>query len=246
MAMAPAYRDLTRIVFGVLLIGALLAGVFWVMKPFLLALVWASMIVVATWPALQKLERAVGGRRWLATTVVVLLMLLLVVVPLVAAVSAIVEQAARLEHIKVAELHVPAPPDWVAGVPVVGTKLASEWTALATATPEALVAKVTPYVGPVASWIAAQAGNVGGFAIHLLLALALAACSTERRNGRPRRAAVRPPRARGARRSAGGARRRLDPRGRARHRRHGDSCRPRSRRSASGRPASRTRRDRTR
>ena len=63
MTMAPAYRDLTRIVFGVLLIGALLAGVFWVMKPFLLALVWASMIVVATWPALQKLERAVGGRR---------------------------------------------------------------------------------------------------------------------------------------------------------------------------------------
>jgi len=73
----------------------------------------------------------------------------------------------------VAELHIPAPPDWVAGVPVVGAKVASEWSALATATPEALVAKVTPYVGPVASWIAAQAGNVGGFAIHLLLALAL-------------------------------------------------------------------------
>jgi len=173
MTMAPAYRDLTRIVFGVLLIGALLAGTFWVMKPFLLALVWASMIVVATWPALLRLERVVGGRRWLATAVIVLLMLLLAVVPLVAAVSAIVEQATRLQDIKVAELHIPAPPEWVAGVPVVGTKVAAEWTALAAATPEALVAKVSPYVGPVASWIAAQAGNVGGFAIHLLLALAL-------------------------------------------------------------------------
>jgi predicted PurR-regulated permease PerM len=173
MTMAPAYRDLTRIVFGVLLIGALLAGTFWVMKPFLLALVWASMIVVATWPALQKLERAVGGRRWLATAAIVLLMLLLVVVPLVAAVAAIVEQATRLQDIKVAELHIPAPPDWVAGVPVVGAKVASEWSALAASTPEALVAKVSPYVGPVAAWIAAQAGNVGGFAIHLLLALAL-------------------------------------------------------------------------
>jgi len=151
MTMAPAYRDLTRIVFGVLLIGALLAGTFWVMKPFLLALVWASMIVAA----------------------IVLLMLLLVVVPLVAAVAAIVEQATRLQDIKVAELHIPAPPDWVAGVPVVGAKVASEWSALAASTPEALVAKVSPYVGPVAAWIAAQAGNVGGFAIHLLLALAL-------------------------------------------------------------------------
>jgi predicted PurR-regulated permease PerM len=173
MTMTPAYRDLTRIVFGVLLIGALLAGAFWVMKPFLLALAWASMIVVATWPALLGLERLVGGRRWLATAVIVLLMLLLIVVPLVAAVAAIVEQAVRLQDIKVAELHIPAPPDWVGGVPVVGTKVASEWSALAAATPESLVAKVMPFVGPVASWIAGQAGNVGGFAIHLLLALAL-------------------------------------------------------------------------
>ena len=173
MSMVPAHRDLTRIVFGVLLIGALLAGAFWVMKPFLLALVWAAMIVVATWPGLLALERLLGGRRWLATAVIVLLMLLLLVVPLVAAVAAIVDQAARLQDIKVAELHVPAPPAWVAGIPVVGTKLAAEWGALAVATPEALVAKVAPYVGPVASWIAAQAGNVGGFAIHLLLALAL-------------------------------------------------------------------------
>jgi predicted PurR-regulated permease PerM len=173
MTMAPAYRDLTRIVFGVLLIGALLAGTFWVMKPFLLALVWASMIVVATWPGLRRLERLLGGRRWLATTVIVLLMLLLAVVPLVAAVSAIVEHAERLQDIKVAELHIPPPPDWVAGVPAVGAKVASEWNALATATPEALVAKLAPYVGPVVSWIAAQAGNVGGFAIHLLLAVAL-------------------------------------------------------------------------
>lgn len=173
MSMAPAHRDLTRIVLGVLLIGALLAGVFWVMKPFLLALVWAAMIVVATWPGLVALERLLGGRRWLATASILLLMLLLLVVPLTGAVMAIVEQAARLQDVKVAELHVPAPPDWVAGIPGVGAKLAEEWSALAAATPEALAGKAAPYVKPVLTWIAAQAGNIGSFVVHLLLALAL-------------------------------------------------------------------------
>jgi predicted PurR-regulated permease PerM len=169
----PATRDLGQTVFGVLAIGALIAGVFWVMKPFLLALVWAAMIVVATWPALLGLERAFGGRRWLATAVIVVLMLLLVVVPLVAAVTAIVEQAMRLQDIELAKLHVPAPPDWVAGVPVVGARLAAEWSALAATSPEALMAKVAPYAGPVLSWIAAHAGSLGAFVVHLLLALAL-------------------------------------------------------------------------
>ena len=173
MTMTPAHRDLTRIVIGVLVIGALLAGVFWVLKPFLLALVWAAMIAVATWPALLGLQRALGGRRWLATAVILLLMLLLLVVPLTAAVMAIVEQAARLQDLKVAELHVPPPPDWVAGIPAVGERLSTEWSALAAATPEALVNRVAPYVGPVLSWVAAQAGNVGSFVVHLLLALAL-------------------------------------------------------------------------
>jgi len=173
MPMTPAHRDLTRIVFGVLLIGALLAGAFWVLKPFILALVWASMIVVATWPALRGLERAVGGRRWLATTIILVLMLLMVVVPLVAAIIAIGEQATRLQGISVAGLRIPPPPAWVAEVPAVGPRLAEQWAGLAAATPDALVAMITPYVGPVVSWVAAQAGSVGGFAIHLLLAVAL-------------------------------------------------------------------------
>lgn len=175
MTMTPAHRDLTRIVFGVLLIGALFAGVFWVLKPFLLALVWASMIVVASWPALRRLERALGGRRWLATTIIVTLMLLLLVVPLVVAVTAVVEQATHLQDIKIADLHIPAPPAWVGDLPVIGEKLAAEWGALAATAQSDLVAKVTPYVVPVGSWIAARAGNVGSFAVHLLLALALCA-----------------------------------------------------------------------
>ena len=42
--------DVTRILLAVVSIGGLIAATFWVLRPFLPALIWATMIVVATWP----------------------------------------------------------------------------------------------------------------------------------------------------------------------------------------------------
>ena len=38
----------------------LIAGSLWVLRPFLFALVWATMIVVATWPILKSLRPRSG------------------------------------------------------------------------------------------------------------------------------------------------------------------------------------------
>ena len=82
MALPPGSRDLPRIAFGVLLIAALLGGSVFVLLPFLPALLWATMIVVATWPLMLKVEAMVGGRRGLATLLCTLLLLLIVFAPL--------------------------------------------------------------------------------------------------------------------------------------------------------------------
>ena len=42
--------DLGRTTLSVLFIGGLIAGSLWILSPFLGAFVWATMIVVATWP----------------------------------------------------------------------------------------------------------------------------------------------------------------------------------------------------
>ncbi len=55
-------RDLTRTVLAVLLMVILIGASFWVLRPFLLAIVWAAMIVVPTWPIMLKLQHAVRGR----------------------------------------------------------------------------------------------------------------------------------------------------------------------------------------
>ncbi len=45
-------QDLTRTTLGVLIIGVLLVASLWTMQAFIGPLVWATAIVVATWPLL--------------------------------------------------------------------------------------------------------------------------------------------------------------------------------------------------
>ena len=42
-------HDLTRTVFAVLFMVGLIAACFWILRPFVAPLIWATMIVVATW-----------------------------------------------------------------------------------------------------------------------------------------------------------------------------------------------------
>ena len=50
--MAQAKRELARTLLGVLFLGALIVASFWILRPFLAATVWTTMIVVSTWPAM--------------------------------------------------------------------------------------------------------------------------------------------------------------------------------------------------
>jgi predicted PurR-regulated permease PerM len=175
MNLPSASRDLMRVVLNVLLILLLIGGALSILRPFLPALIWATMIVVATWPLLLRLQRALGGRRNLAAAAMTGLLLATVVAPLAVAISTVVQQTARLSDITVAEIRIPMPPVWIEGIPVVGGKLSAEWRVYAAATPEELASKAAPYVTPVVSWIANRAGSVGTFLLHLLLTLLLCA-----------------------------------------------------------------------
>jgi predicted PurR-regulated permease PerM len=175
MPLPPGHRDLPRIVLGVLVMALLIGGSLWILKPFLPALIWATMIVVATWPLLLRLQRAFGGRRGVAAAVMTALLLVILVAPLAVAVSTFMQQAARLSEIKVADIRIPSPPAWIEDVPIVGAKVAAEWRVYAAATREELASRAAPYVRPVVSWIAERAGSFGTFVLHLLLTLALCA-----------------------------------------------------------------------
>jgi predicted PurR-regulated permease PerM len=148
-----------------------------VLRPFLPAVVWATMVVVATWPALRVVQARLWGKRVLAVTVMTLLMLTILAVPLTMAVVAIVERADEVVAWTkaLAARGIPAPPDWVAGLPLVGQRVATEWRKLAVTPPEEIAARITPYLAAVVGWLIAKAGGLGALLLQFLLTVAVSA-----------------------------------------------------------------------
>ena len=107
-------KDLVRNILVITLIGALLAASFWILRPFLPALIWASMIVIATWPLLLMVQDKVRRRR-AAVIVIIGFLVLIFVIPFSLAVGTIVENAPQISSLgkQFVTFQVPAPPDWV-------------------------------------------------------------------------------------------------------------------------------------
>jgi predicted PurR-regulated permease PerM len=170
-------RELTRILLTVIVIGGLIAASLWILRPFLGAIIWAIMIVVATWPLLIMVQRWAGGRRWLAVTVMSVVLLLVLVVPLSAAIGTIVSHVDDIvgwaKNLR--EFQLPPPPSWLAGLPLVGPRAAGLWQEVAAEGVQVVAAKITPYAGGLTAWFVSQMGSFGALFLQFLLTVIAAA-----------------------------------------------------------------------
>jgi predicted PurR-regulated permease PerM len=163
-------RDLTRTVLSVLLIGVLIAASFWILRPFLLSIVWAAMIVVATWPLMLKVQARLRRRGW-AVTVMSGGMLLVFVVPLLLTIQTLIDHADTITRwtSSLATAAIPPPPDWVARIPLLGARIAERWADIAAGEKGELVSRLAPYASDAAHWLFAALGGVGLLTIQFLL-----------------------------------------------------------------------------
>lgn len=170
-------RDLAGIVLGIIAICLLMASAFWILRPFLLPLVWATMIAVATWPLLLGVQKWLRNSRVLAVLVMTATQLLILILPLALAVMTILQNADAMKNwIKAFSAEgLPAPPAWVATLPLVGEKAAAMWMQAAAGGPEGLSAQLVPYVQKTLGWFVNNAGSAGMIIVQLLLTLILTA-----------------------------------------------------------------------
>jgi predicted PurR-regulated permease PerM len=175
--MSSQRSELARITLSVLCIGGLIAGSLWILSPFLAAFIWATMIVVATWPIMRGVERACGGRRAPAVAIMALGLLAILIVPLAVALQAILghadELVALLERLPNAQL--PAAPEWLAKVPLAGERVQAAWNQLASEGVADLMAQAQPYARGAAAWFAQQAGSFVLVLVQFVLIVILAA-----------------------------------------------------------------------
>jgi predicted PurR-regulated permease PerM len=179
--------DLPRNVLAVLFIGGLLGTSFWVLRPFLPAIIWSTMLVVATWPVMLRVQARLWQRRSLAVTLMTLILLLLLIVPLAVAIATIVEHADQIvgwaKLLTTLTLTLPPLPEWVGTLPVVGPKILQIWSQVDTTGIHELLAKVAPYTGAVTSWFVAEVGSFGMLFLQFLLTVIISAILYARGEG---------------------------------------------------------------
>ena len=168
--------DLARTIVSAFFIVGLIALSLWVLRPFLPALVWAVMIVVATWPMMKSLERTFGGRRVPAVFVMTLGMLFLVVVPLWLAVSTIGGHSDQIVSFaqRITQNGLPAAPDALRTIPLVGQKIHDFWNNLVAGGLSHLMSYLSPHAAEGSKWLLAQVGSIGGVLVEFLLMLLIA------------------------------------------------------------------------
>jgi predicted PurR-regulated permease PerM len=127
--------DIARILLIIVILSLLIFDSLYIVRPFLPALIGATMIVVATWPVMIGIEKRAGGRRWIALAVMLVGLLVVIVLPLYGAVSTIAEHGGDITDQAEAlpDYTVPRPPRWLHEVPLAGERSAREWQRLSDA-----------------------------------------------------------------------------------------------------------------
>jgi predicted PurR-regulated permease PerM len=175
--MTDTRRDITRTLFAVLFIGALLGTSLWILKPFLGAAIWSVTIVTATWPLMMSIQRRLWGRRLPAVAVMSVVLLCLLVVPLWLSIGTIVSNADRITNWvrSLSTFQVPAQPAWLSAIPLIGKNLAAAWDKVAVAGIQEFAQRLAPYGGDAVRWFVAKVGDFGLLILQFLLTVVFAA-----------------------------------------------------------------------
>jgi predicted PurR-regulated permease PerM len=178
MSQPRAAGDLARTTFFVLFVGALLAASLWILRPFLGPAIWATMVVVASWPLMLRVQARLWGRRSLAVAVMTLLLLLLFLVPTAMAVVTIVGNADQIVDWArdAAAWRLPdTPPAWLVGLPMVGSMLEHAWEQATALGLRDLLPRLSPYAGNLTRWFVAEVGSIGFLLLQFLITVVIAA-----------------------------------------------------------------------
>jgi predicted PurR-regulated permease PerM len=169
--------DLVRVTLQLLALGALISTSLWIIRPFLVAIVWATAVAVSTWPLLLHAQASLRGRRSLAVAVMTLAIVLILILPFYFAVTAITGNIGAITDWSksLATATLPQPPAWIRAVPIIGLKLATGWQQLAAASHEELLAHLEPVVRTGALWFVSQIGNIGLLFVQLVLTVVITA-----------------------------------------------------------------------
>ncbi len=172
MALPPSRIDQTL---TLAMLAMLIAGCFFVLQPFITALVWAAILCTTTWPLYLRLVAQTHDRNGLAAFAMVLLLALLMLAPFIVVGATIADNAALMAAWG-RRLLAAGPPDapaWIARLPVIGATVAAYWNGMSNDTAQ-LLGMLRDYVDPVQKFVVASGASVVGAILQMALAIFIA------------------------------------------------------------------------
>ena len=150
----------------------LLIGSFVVLRPFVSALLWATVMCYATWPIFVRLNDYLRQRRTITAALLCLVLAAVVVVPIVIAAASLADNVGRLNTLvhTVLEQGLPPPPTWLVGLPFVGEKLNTIWLAAVNDT-ATLIEPLKRNLPELSKWLLGRSVALGNGVLQLSLSL---------------------------------------------------------------------------
>jgi predicted PurR-regulated permease PerM len=172
--MTPPSRHFEQLA-GLFVLLLIAIGCFVVLRPFIAALLWATILSISTWPAFRRLERAFGGRTTLAAAVMTVLLAIALLAPIGLLGTSLADNFAKLASTIVDSIEhgPPPPPPWLDEVPVIGPELAGSWHYFADDSTR-FADTVREYVGPATQWLLGVGTKLGQGVLDLALSVVAA------------------------------------------------------------------------
>lgn len=163
--------QLARIALVVLLV----AGCFFVLRPFMAAILFAAVVCVFTWPFYRRLWMNLGKRDTLAALTMTLLLLLAMIVPMAYLAVHLADAAATLFEQARLTLEHPQPdaPEWMQNLPLIGGQINIFWQRIAASNYE-LMKWLSQFYEPMRNFGLQTARLMGGGLLQLLLVVFVA------------------------------------------------------------------------
>jgi predicted PurR-regulated permease PerM len=135
---------------------------------------WALIPAVALYPLQQLLAAKIGGKQGFSAILIVVLGIALIVAPTAVLMSSLGDSVHQLVNdVQNDAIAIPAPPDSVAGWPVVGEKVHALWSQAHADLP-ALVRSMQPKIGDLAKSALAFVASIGGGLLQFLVSFIIA------------------------------------------------------------------------
>ena len=148
------------------------AGCILILAPFLFAVLWAAIVCFSTWHGYERLLLLMRGKTHFAAGIMTLLLAVVMLVPFIIVGASIGDNIDTLSQAlqRFKEEGFSAPPEWVAGLPIVGTKLDAFWRGLDFDSAR-LIDYAKKIAAPVSKWLLGAGLAFGEGLMHLSISV---------------------------------------------------------------------------